>query len=633
MLRIKKLDLFIIKSFTLLFTGTFFICLFIFMMQFLWRYVDELVGKGLEMSVLAQFFFYSGVMLIPMSLPLAILLATLITFGNFGERSELLAMKAAGISLIKVMRPLIVVVTIISCLSFYFQNVIGPQATVKLYSLIFSMKQKSPELDIPEGVFYDEIDGYNLYVKQKDKKTGMLYNVMIYNFSDGFENAHIIVADSGKMEMTADKKYLHLRLYSGELFENLRSQNMRSTNVPYRRESFREKHSLIEFDANFNVMDGSFLSNQSASKDMRALKHNIDSMTTHLDSIGRIYHRDAMLSTYKKQDYSANDSVQLEKYTGSMINIDSLFRSQSIAKRERLLQTAQTRTQTQATDLSMKSYTMTDGDKNIRRHWKDWWAKITLSLACLVFFFIGAPLGAITRKGGLGMPVIISFIIFIFYYIVDNTGTKMARDGEVQMWFGMWVSTLILAPLGTFLTYKANHDSVVFNMDAYKAFFYKILGLRVSRHIFKKEVIIEDPDYMHILTDLDQLCIECEEYATHNRFKHAPNYYRIFTNDKSDTVILGISKKLEALIEELSNSKDKVILNALNNYPILSVNAHKSPFNNIWLNSLSGIIIPIGIFFYFRIWRFGLRLDKDLKNIVATSREIQAAIPNANEKL
>lgn len=625
MLRIKKLDIFIIKSFALLLVGTFFVCLFIFMMQFLWRYVDQLVGKGLEMSVLAQFFFYSGVTLVPMSLPLAILLATLITFGNFGERSELLAMKAAGIPLIKVMRPLIILVAFISCTSFYFQNVIGPKATTKLYALIFSMKQKSPELDIPEGVFYDEIDGYNLYVKNKDRKTGMLYNVMIYNFSDGFENAHIIVADSGKMEMTADKKYLNLHLYSGEQFENLRSQNIKSKNVPYRRESFREKHSLIEFDANFNMMDADYLSNQAASKDMGSLKHSIDSMTHRFDSIGRKYYAEAARTTYKRIELGEKDSIRL-KQSNVPINVDSVFNLMSISNRERMIQKMSTKIQSQTSDLSMKSFTTKDGDKSIRRHWREWWVKITLSLACLVFFFIGAPLGAIIRKGGLGMPVVISVILFIIYYIIDNSCTKMARDGELQMWFGMWVSTMVLAPFGAFLTYKANNDSVVFNIDVYKSFFIKLLGLRIKRNVIKKEVIIEDPDYPRINERLDNLCEQCKKYAERKRFNLPPNYFRIFTNSEDDSVIQTISEELESLVETLSNSKDRIILSALNNYPILSVNAHKSPSSHMWLNILIGLCVPLGLVFYFRIWKFGRRLHKDLHTIVSTSREIQAEI-------
>ena len=626
MLRIKKLYLFVIKSFLQLFAGTFLVCLFIFMMQFLWQKIEDLVGKGLEIWVLAQFFFYSALMLIPMSLPLAILLATLITFGNFGERCELLAMKAAGIPLIKVMRPLIVVVICISGLSFYFQNVIGPRATTELYALIFSMKQKSPELDIPEGAFYHELDGYNLYVQKKNKETGMLYDVMIYNFSDGFENAHIIVADSGRMEMTPDKKYLNLHLYSGEQFENLKTQSMAQKNVPYRRESFREKHSLIEFDANFNQMDASVLSNQAAAKGMKELGHSIDSMNARFDSIGRGYYTDSRRITYKKVELTSADSTRLEQNQARSINVDSLFNVQSHKKREQLIQSAMSRVQSQSSDLSMKSFITSDGDKNIRRHQKFWWEKITLSLACIIFFFIGAPLGAIIRKGGLGMPVIISVVLFIFYYIIENTGSKMAREGELQMWFGVWISTMVLVPLGAWLTYKANGDSVVFNIDAYKAFFMKLLGMRNKRHIFKKEVIIEDPNYPEVYNRLDALSQQCETYATKERFDRAPNYIRIFTRNEDDTVIQQISDELESLVEILNNSTDTQLVNALNEYPILSVNAHKSPSSHRWLNVTCGLVVPVGLLFYVRIWMFGRRLDKDLRKIEETNKIIMARI-------
>ena len=626
MLRIKKLYLFVIKSFLQLFAGTFLVCLFIFMMQFLWQKIEDLVGKGLEIWVLAQFFFYSALMLIPMSLPLAILLATLITFGNFGERCELLAMKAAGIPLIKVMRPLIVVVICISGLSFYFQNVIGPRATTELYALIFSMKQKSPELDIPEGAFYHELDGYNLYVQKKNKETGMLYDVMIYNFSDGFENAHIIVADSGRMEMTPDKKYLNLHLYSGEQFENLKTQSMAQKNVPYRRESFREKHSLIEFDANFNQMDASVLSNQAAAKGMKELGHSIDSMNARFDSIGRGYYTDSRRITYKKVELTSADSTRLEQNQARSINVDSLFNVQSHKKREQLIQSAMSRVQSQSSDLSMKSFITSDGDKNIRRHQKFWWEKITLSLACIIFFFIGAPLGAIIRKGGLGMPVIISVVLFIFYYIIENTGSKMAREGELQMWFGVWISTMVLVPLGGWLTYKANGDSVVFNIDAYKAFFIKLLGMRNKRHIFKKEVIIEDPNYPEVYNRLDALSQQCETYATKERFDRAPNYIRIFTRNEDDTVIQQISDELESLVEILNNSTDTQLVNALNEYPILSVNAHKSPSSHRWLNVTCGLVVPVGLLFYVRIWMFGRRLDKDLRKIEETNKIIMARI-------
>lgn len=628
MLRIKKLDKFILKSFLMLFVGTFFICLFIFMMQFLWRYVDELVGKGLEMSVLAQFFFYSALTLIPLSLPLAILLAALMTFGNFGERYELLSMKAAGIPLLRIIRPLIIFCTLLSCTSFYFQNVIAPKAQMKLWTLLVSMKQTSPELDIPEGVFYDEIEGYNIYVKQKDRKTGMLKDVLIYNFSDGFENAHIIWASEGKMEMTADKQHLYLHLYNGEQFENLKSQTISSNNVPYRRETFREKHTIIEFDGGFNMIDGSFLNDRSDSKNMAEISSSIDSLSCKADSMGRALYKDIKSSTYRKIELNRNDSIKMAENHLHVIDMDSLFNAYTLAEKDKALGSAADRTEALASEWNMKSYSTTDADNNIRRHEADWHKKITLSLSCLIFFFIGAPLGAIIRKGGLGMPVVVSVLIFVIYYIIDSGATRVAKSGEMNMILGVWMSTIVLAPVGIFFTYKSNNDSVVFNAEVYINFFRTLLGLRPSRHVFKKEVIIDDPDYSRISTDLDALCKECEVYDTKHRLASAPNYFHIFTNSGHDDAIANISEKMELLIEELSNSKDGILLGYLNKYPILSTKAHKSPFDNRWLNLLAGVIVPIGIFFYFRIWRFSLRLDKDLKNIIKNNRDIQDRIKN-----
>ena len=628
-LHIKKLDAFILKSFLMLFSGTFFICLFIFMMQFLWRYVDELVGKGLEIGVLAQFFFYSGLTLIPLSLPLAILLAALMTFGNFGERYELLSMKAAGIPLLRIIRPLVLFCALLAGMSFYFQNVIAPKAQMKLWTLLVSMKQTSPELDIPEGVFYSDIDGYNIYVKQKNRETGIMKDVLIYNFSDGFENAHIIWASEGKMEMTADKQHLYLHLYNGEQFENLKSQTISSQNVPYRRETFREKHLMIEFDGGFNMIDGGFLSERSDSKNMTEISQSIDSLTTRNDSIGRAMYNDIQRTVYKKNPLTLEDSARVA--TGeipSVLNTDSIFNSLTLAEKGKTLKSALDRSNSLAGDWRVKSLQVTETDKNIRRHQGDWHKKITLSLSCLIFFFIGAPLGAIIRKGGLGLPVVISVIIFVLYYIIDSGSTRIARSGEMNMILGTWMSTLVLTPIGAFFTYKSNKDSVVFNAEMYLNTFRWLFGLRPSRHVFKKEVIIQDPDYPKVYTELGRLTGLCRQYLETHRLGSAPNYYRIFTNDGSSNAIAEISEKQDALIEELSNSKDGWILNSLNNYPILSTQAHKSPSDHRRMNILFGIFVPVGLFFYFRIWMFGKRLDKDLKNIIQTNTDIQERIKN-----
>ena len=629
MLRIKKLDIFILKSFLQLFAGTFFICLFIFMMQFLWRYVDELVGKGLEMDVLGQFFFYSGLTLIPLSLPLAILLAALMTFGNFGERYELLSMKAAGIPLLRIMSPLIICCMLLAGTSFYFQNVIAPKAQQQLWTLLVSMKQTSPELDIPEGVFYDEIDGYNIYIKSKDRETGIMEEVLIYSFTDGFENARIIFANEGKMEMTADKQHLQLHLYNGEQFENLKSQTISSKNVPYRRESFREKHIIIEFDGGFEMIDGSYLGDRSDSKNMIEISHSIDSLSLQADSVGRSMYKDITVTTYTKKIFTKRDSTKMEaNEIAAIVNMDSVFQAYTLMEKDETLKNSADRMATLANDWKSRSVQNTETDKNIRKHEAAWHQKITLSLSCLMFFFIGAPLGAIIRKGGLGLPVVISVIIFVLYYIIDTGATRVARSGEMNMILGVWMSTLVLTPIGVFFTYKSNKDSVVFNLEVYLNFFRWLFGLRSSRHIFKKEVIIEDPNYARIVTDLDEVSKQCQAYLSQHSLSAVPNYYKVFTNHGHDDKIASISDQLEALIEELSNSKDGPLLNLMNNYPILSTKAHKSPFDNRWLNLLAGIIIPVGLFYYIRIWHFSKRLDKDLKTITKTNTDIQERIKN-----
>lgn len=594
------------------------------MMQFLWRYVDELVGKGLEMSVLAQFFFFSAVSLVPVSLPLAVLLASLITFGNFGERYELLAMKAAGISLLKIMRPLIVFACILVAVSFYFQNVIGPIAQAKLGTLLISMKQKSPEVDIPEGVFYSDIPGYNLKVAKKDRETGVLYDVLIYNMADGFENAHIIYADSGRLEMTADKKHLFLHLYSGELFENLRSQNMSSDNVPYRRESFREKHSLIEFNSDFNMADAGIMSGQANAKNMKELQLSIDSMTVQGDSVGRQYFIEASNGAYRKQtSLTKEDTLKIEKADWGAYNLDSLYQAAALMQKQRILSSAVSRAENLASDYNFKSFSMEPNDYSIRKHKTEWHKKFTISLSCLLFFFIGAPLGGIIRKGGLGMPVIISILVFIIYYIIDNSGYKMARDGKWIVWTGMWLSSAVLAPLGAFLTYKSNKDSVVLNADAYVAWFKRVAGIRSMRHLFKKEVIIHDPDYARLPDDLTALSDVCRAYMEERKLSKAPNYLRLWLDGAEDTDILAINERMEKLIDEMSNTKSIPLLNVVTTYPVIPVAAHVRPFRQHWLNILAGLIVPVGLFFYFRIWVFRVRLNKDMERIILNNESVK----------
>ena len=626
---LKKLDIFILKSFSLLFAGTFFICLFIFMMQFLWRYVDDMVGKGLTVDVLAQFFFYASLTLVPASLPLAVLLASLITFGNFGERFELIAMKAAGISLMQIMRPLIVMLVLVCGLSFYFQNVIGPKAQTKLWTLLISMRQKSPELDIPEKAFYDQIEGYNLYVDRKDRETGMLYNVMIYNFANGFDNAQIIRADSGKLEMSEDKHYLFLHLYSGEQFENLQSQNMKQQNVPYRREAFSEKHALIEFNANFNMIDEGFMTSQSNSKDMAMLQASIDSMAVLVDSLGGAQFQATAKTNYKIHfETKQQDSIKVKEANLAEFDLDSIMNAMTPNERQRQLNSMLASANNLQSDWSFKTLNISQTQTSLRRHMTAWHEKITLSLACLVFFFIGAPLGGIIRKGGLGMPVVISVLIFIFYYIVNNTGYKLARDGNWLAWEGMWLSTAVLAPLGAYLTYKSNTDSVALNIDTYKELFKRLLGIRAVRNITRKDVVILDPDYKTLPAALEDLSARCIAYGQKHNLKRPANYIKFWKGEQLDEKMDFIDSLMEVMITDMANSRNNYLLQALNNYPIVSVHAHLRPFTNKWLNLACGLLLPIGLIFYFRSWAFRLRLAKDLDKIVETNNEVIYIIKN-----
>ena len=628
MFRIKKLDIFIAKQFGLLFIGTFFICQFVLMMQFLWRYVDELIGKGLSMEVLAQFFWYMGLMLVPQALPLAILLSSLITFGNLGESSELTAIKSAGISLMQTFRSLIIISIIICLASFHFQNDIGPKANIKMAQLLLSMKQKSPEVEIPEGIFYDGIPNCNLFVQEKDMKTGKLYGIMIYRMTGSYDDQAIILADSGMLQSTAEKKHILITLWSGEWFENMPSQQLgNSASVPYRRESFSTKQIVMDYDGDFNMTDAASLSNDARGKSLRQIGHDIDSLNHMYDSIGRRFYADSKLGTYYVARASKPDSLTaLKRAQDKSFSIDAEFDSLSTDKKQRIISMALNKVQMQVSELDFNSMITSDADKLIRQHQIEAINKFTLALSCLIFFFIGAPLGAIIRKGGLGIPVIISVLVFIIFYILDNTGYRMSRGGMWTVWFGKGLAPAVLTPLAIFFTYKANNDSVVFNLDMYKNLMMKMLGLRLKRHVFGKEVIIDDPDYISDKEKLSRISQEVTDYSkVHNLHKPA-NIINVFFRYQPDHEIERISQELEAVIEDLANTKDKVILSELNNYPILSEKAHTRPFERKWMNIAAAIIVPIGAFLYIRMWTFRLRLLHDLRTIKQTNTNIENRI-------
>ena len=631
MFRIKKLDIFISKQFGLLFVGTFFICQFVLMMQFLWRYVDELIGKGLSIDVLAQFFWWMGLMLMPQAFPLAILLSSLIAFGNLGESSELTAIKAAGISLMQSMRSLIVIVCCVAGMSFFFQDVIGPEANRRFGRLLLAMKQTSPELEIPEGIFYDGLPGTNLYVQKKDLETGHLYGIIIYRRTDSYEDQAIIRADSGMLQSTAEKKHLLLTLWSGEWFENMRSQDIGgSAEIPYRRETFAHKKILLDYDGGFSMEDVADLSSNAKAKPNKKIYHDIDSILNTCDSLGRQYCEGGKTFVIGNSWLSHEDSLALEqrRQVAEPLHFDSVYAALNGDHKLSVMKEASRQAQQATSDLVLKSDYENYLNRQVRIHQGEAMGKYTLALSCIIFFFIGAPLGAIIRKGGLGVPVIISVLVFIVYYIFENSGMRMSREDEWTVLFGKSISTLVLTPLAVFFTIKANKDSTVFNMDAYKEIMMIVLGLRTKRNITRKEVIIEDPKYLMDADMLTKVNDAIAKYSDEHKLLRWPNPINVFFRPGDDHEIEHINNVLETAIEDLSYARESFILQKLNLYPVIAVRAHTRPFRRKWLNVITGLFLPTGIFFYFRMIRFRIRLYKDLNNIIRINMEL---IPRITE--
>ena len=641
---IKRLYLFILNSFLPLFAMTFFIVLFIVLMQFLYRFIDDLVGKGLSFALLGELFFYAALSMVPMALPLAILLASLMTFGNFGEKFELTAMKASGISLVRVMAPLIVTVSLISVGAFFFQNDVLPKAQVKMWTLLFSMRQKSPELEIPEGVFYDQIPGYNVYVREKNRDNGMLHGVMIYDVSRGGSNASVITSDSARMAMTPDMKHLYLHLWQGEQFENLRDQNEIGANVPFRRETFLEKEVLIPFDANFNRMDEEGMRKQYVGKNIAQLRHTMDSVTCVIDSVGALYSKDIRAGAFGLVSREMNDDSPTSrqdkdkdrenakadgasKIFNVKISADSLLENLKPGQQVSIISGAAGISQRRQAELTFRAQYMADEKKNLRRHEIELIKKFTLSVACLIFFFIGAPLGAIIRKGGLGTPLVISVLLFLVYYIIDNTGYKMARDGHIIVWVGMWLSTFILAPLGIYVTWKAMNDSAVFDKDRYMEWLRRIVGARQPRKLTPKEVIINDIDRREALSMLRSLAMEASRLDL--RMIRRPGYAQYWRHGIGADDIARLSDNLEMCVEYLSDSRDPMVVSKLADYPMMRSLWVYRPARSRWLQTLLMWAAPVGLPIYLLAMHARKGLRRDLQAVADRSDLIAETIEDA----
>lgn len=455
---------------------TFFIVMFVLLMLFLFKYIDDLIGKGFEWYVILQLLVYAAATNVAMALPLAVLLSSIMTFGNLGENYELVAIKSAGISLQKAMAPLFIMITGLSVGAFIFSDYMLPVANLKMGSLLYDVRNQKAAFLIEEGVFNNSIPGYSIRVEKKEKDGETLKDVVIYDHTKGSGNTNVLMADTGLMYKTEDNNYMVLILKSGVRYEESagNTYNPRERLVRYKFSETQQKFDLSSF--NFKRENESLFKNNYQMMNLKELDSAKVETSLHYDSVTNMLYR--QISPYYKlisPSFKMNKDVEPAKLN---FEKDGMFAGVSQDRREMVAENASQNARSVKDYLESRSLEADDLFKTITRYIIEYNRKFTLSVSCLVLFFIGAPLGAIIRKGGLGLPVVVSVIFFLFYHIVSTIGEKMARDGTLSPIMGMWIAIFILTPLGLFLTYKATADSVLFDVDYYK---------NVLKKIFKKK--------------------------------------------------------------------------------------------------------------------------------------------------
>ena len=487
----KKLHLLVIKSFIGPLILTFFFVIFVLLMQFLWKYIDDLIGKGLEMNVIAEFLVYTSASLVPMAMPLAVLLASLMTFGNLAENLELLALKSSGISLIRIMAPVMILSTFLSLGAFLFANYVLPVTNLKMRSLLYDIQQQRPELTIKPGVFDNTLEGYSIRIGDRDNKTSLLRDILIFDHTEKQGNVRVTVADSGYMKMSADEKHLLLTLYNGNSYNELQKTKKEDRHVksyPHRRDRFEHQEVIIEMTGfGLNRTDDNLFRNSYHMLNISQLQHFEDSLTEDLDLILDKFQntidksltgkpKDLLIKRNKLQ--TNPDTTEVEKEDSAkviqQIHVDTAFAQLSKLEKRRAISLAINFARSNKSVTSSNVGTADWKKSRLRRYQIELQRKFTLSILCLIFFFVGAPLGAIIRKGGLGMPVIVSILIFLIYYVIGMMGEKFVRESMLPPFAGMWISTFMLAPMSIWLTYKAANDSVIMNVETYYLWFKKI---------------------------------------------------------------------------------------------------------------------------------------------------------------
>ena len=471
----KKLDWFLLKSYLGPLVMTFFVSLFILLMQFVWKYIDDLVGKGLDWFIITKLMFLASSTFVPLALPLAILLSSLMTFGNLGEHYELVAMKSAGISLSRIMRPLIIVSMFISGLAFYFSNVVLPVANLKFISLLYDVRSKKLSFNIKEGVFYNGIEGYVIRVGKKDANGNTIRNILIYDHTRHQGNSSMTVAEWGKMELSPDKRYLLFKLYNGINYEERIDLRNASITHPFQQTKFKEEYQSFDLSAfQLTRTDEKLFKSNFEMLNITQLGHKMDSIKATIALDQDAYHKGFIRNYYH---YHLLDTI---KKPVAVNKSAMLFKSNILANftpkdRITIIETAKNSATYLKENLKSNYDNISNKEKLLYKHEVVYHKKFTFSIACFLLFFVGAPLGAIIRKGGLGMPAVISTVFFILFWVLSFTGEKYSIEGILPTYQGMWIAPFVLMPIGAFLTYKATVDASLLDIDSWIRFFNKLL--------------------------------------------------------------------------------------------------------------------------------------------------------------
>jgi len=627
-LKMKILHRFMLKQFFGPFIIAFIIVIFTLLMQFLWKYIDELVGKGLELSVIAELLLYASAQLTFMAFPLAVLLASIFTMGNLGENCELIALKAAGISLQRIVFPLIILSVFIAVCAFHFANNVTPLANMKMTALIYDIRQTRPELQLQEGIFYNGIEGYSIRIGHRNYKTNMLYDLMIYDHTKRAGNLKVTLADSGSMAVTADKHFLEIELFNGYTYEDW-TENRRSSqqnkNYPFYRYFFDRQVFRMP-------LPGYGLERSSDEQIFKSgyQMMNLSQLTLMTDSLSTVVNsQEDQLRNLVQPIYHNPELKKLPVDTSLRRKIPDDFRvefnQQSKTKRQTAIQDAVNNARTQKDQVAGLIYEINNLNRKTWRYEVAWHQKLTMPIACIIFFFIGAPLGAIIRKGGIGTPIIIAVIFFVLFYVISEIGKKSAHEGAMTPLEGIWMSTFIIFAIGIFLTWMATRDSAIFNQEWYAIWFRKWLNFifttnRIPRPEMTYMASPADLAPENMIAKLEELSLYCKRYLEVDLKKYMG--FRNIWYQQEDIGLTEIGKRYDSILTILKQSDVDMIRETVEEYPFVTLQYYKIKKDANWQVVAAAVMFPVWIYLFLKAWIQKYSLRNELRNMMGANQNL-----------